>query len=238
MHSEAGYRQTEGAKHKSLGEEITITYKAAVDIPDRRFQCVLDVMYAVRLMTNSWAMAGAHKVESKTEWDSASSCYKQVREVHLTQSIGYYDFVFEKAWEHPGPERATVRWLLDRDRRTRAKARSMFAQGFPYGEALQQCRDTQCLVLWQVSSNGLVKQPVPVVADDDGGEDVDMDLDDKPKKPRRKRLPRSVRKRNAADKQSQQQNQQRAQGGQPNQRRPWGQQQQQQQRKRPQQRNF
>ena len=238
MHSEAGYRTTEGAKHKALGEDISITYRAPVDLPDRRFKHTLDVMQAVKLMTNSWAMAGAHKVESKTHWDHEANAYRQVREVHLTQSMGYYDFVFEKALEHPGPEQATVSWLLDRDRKTRAKARNMFAQFWPFGEALQACRDTHCLVLWTVGGTGLTKQPTPVMPLDDQ-HDRDVDMGDGPPaaRPKKQRFTRSQRKRYQAEQRGegglalppkqQAGNQQRRGGPQVGQRRPWQQQQQQ-----------
>ena len=230
MHSEAGYRTTEGAEHKALGEDISITYKAAVDLPDRRFKHTLDVVQAVKLMTNSWVLAGAHKVESRVHWDQAANQWKQVREVHLSQGLGYYDFVFEKALEHPGPERATVSWLLDRDRKTRAKARNMFAQGWPYGEALQSCRDTHCLVLWTVGGTGLVKQPQPVM-DVEGEGDTDMGDEEPTPATKKKRPSRAQRKRFAIERQARGAAGDQAQRPPPSaQRRPWQQQQQQQQR--------
>ena len=34
--------------------------------------------------------------------------YKKVRNCHLTETTSYYDFVFWKAIEHPGPEPTTI----------------------------------------------------------------------------------------------------------------------------------
>ena len=76
-------------------------------------------------------MTGTAKVDSKVEYDSAASAYKKVRDIHLSQSTAYYDFVLQKCMEHPGREDQTIRWILDRDRQTRAKARTMFTAGWP-----------------------------------------------------------------------------------------------------------
>eukprot|EP00971_Amphidinium_carterae_P225169 4466414-Amphidinium_carterae.1 len=49
----------------------------------------------------------------------------------------------------------TVRWVLDRDQQTRAKARSLHLEGFPYGEALSAARETHLAVLWTTTSIGV-----------------------------------------------------------------------------------
>ena len=53
---------------------------------------------------------------------------------------------------HPGPEGATVAYLLDRDRRTRIQARRLYlsADQWPWGEALRNAREKHCAVLWTV----------------------------------------------------------------------------------------
>eukprot|EP00971_Amphidinium_carterae_P344290 6484593-Amphidinium_carterae.1 len=49
----------------------------------------------------------------------------------------------------------TIKWVLDRDLQTRAKARSLHIEGFPYGEALRAARETHLAVLWTTTSIGV-----------------------------------------------------------------------------------
>ena len=66
---------------------------------------------------------------------------------------------------HPGPSADTVAWLLDRDRQTRTKARTLTADGCPWGKALRMCWETHLSVLWTVGGVG-VSQGVPVAIAD------------------------------------------------------------------------
>ena len=56
---------------------------------------------------------------------------------------------------HTWPERVVVSWLLDRDRQTRSKARSLLVEGLPWGVALRAARESHCLVLWNVGLPGI-----------------------------------------------------------------------------------
>eukprot|EP00971_Amphidinium_carterae_P274524 5447534-Amphidinium_carterae.1 len=57
--------------------------------------------------------------------------------------------------EHPGPAQETIRWILDRDRHTRAKARSLHIDGSPWCEALRVARETHLAVAWTSTSIGV-----------------------------------------------------------------------------------
>ena len=61
---------------------------------------------------------------------------------------------------HPGPPKDTVAWLLDRDRQTRTKARTLIADGTPWSKALRLSWETHLGVLWTVGGVG-VTQAVP-----------------------------------------------------------------------------
>ena len=52
---------------------------------------------------------------------------------------------------------------MDRDRASRAKAKTLYAAGAPWGEAMTQAVETHCLVLWQTAKSG--KGPVRALAD-------------------------------------------------------------------------
>ena len=82
--------------------------------------------------------------------------------------------MLNNALQHPGPAEAAVRWLLDRDRQTRAKARTLYAAGWPWGEALEQAREVHCAVLWTLGNTGISRTQLAVVpkveehSDEDG----------------------------------------------------------------------
>eukprot|EP00971_Amphidinium_carterae_P333016 6467480-Amphidinium_carterae.1 len=57
--------------------------------------------------------------------------------------------------EHPGPAHATIQWLLDRDMQTRAKARCLHQEKYPWAEALRVARETHLAVLWTSTGVGV-----------------------------------------------------------------------------------
>eukprot|EP00973_Karenia_brevis_P074034 10288674-Karenia_brevis.AAC.1 len=76
-------------------------------------------------------MAGVYNVKSMVAPD------KDVREAGATEIFQYLDFVTTRAMAHPGPAHATVSWILERDRATRLKARSLHQAKWPWGEAME-----------------------------------------------------------------------------------------------------
>eukprot|EP00971_Amphidinium_carterae_P290146 5760948-Amphidinium_carterae.1 len=69
------------------------------------------------------------------EKDSRITPSTKVRDGSFSEGLAYHAFCTQKALEHPGSQQETIRWLLDRDQQTRAKARSLHLEGYPYGEA-------------------------------------------------------------------------------------------------------
>eukprot|EP00971_Amphidinium_carterae_P182711 3625691-Amphidinium_carterae.1 len=82
------------------------------------------------------------------EKDSRNTLGLKVRDGSLSAGLAYYAFCCQKVLEHPGPQQETIRWLLDRDQQTGAKARSLHLEGFPDGEALRASRETHLAVMW------------------------------------------------------------------------------------------
>ena len=148
------------------GDGLEITYNDPVRrFPDLDFQTLLQVTGAMRLMTNMWTMTGIEEVDSKQEYDQSSSKYKKVRQCLMTQFLSYHDFFFRKAMEHPGPPHKAIAWLVDRDSQTRAKARQLFQQGWPWGEALLHARDVLCHVLWTCGAKDITDEQPPVIGE-------------------------------------------------------------------------
>ena len=164
MRSEADFKQLGTAKKQRLAEGLSLVQDDRAHLPDISFDNAMRLLAAFRLMTNGWALTGYSDVESKSEFDNQSREFIKVKNCHLKDAIGYYDFVFRKAQEHGGPDQAVIRWIIDRDRQTRAKARSLYAQGWPWGEALVQAKDVHCGVLWTVAGTGVSQaRPQPVL---------------------------------------------------------------------------
>ena len=191
-------------KRSKLADNAELLQKGYKDLPDKYFATVPEVLMAVRLMTNAWALSGTTEVDSKVDYDQTQSKYNKVPQVHLSQAIHYHDFVYDKAMNHPGPEFATIAWILDRDRQTRSKARELFAEGWPYGEAIVKCLEMHCTVLWNLDNRGMATTQRAVGFDGDGADDEEGWA----QQPQRKR-PRN--KKNFAQRQQQRQQQQQQQ---------------------------
>eukprot|EP00973_Karenia_brevis_P002036 277256-Karenia_brevis.AAC.1 len=53
---------------------------------------------------------------------------------------------------HPGPQADCIKWITERDRQTRVKARALYLEGWPWGEALLQVCEQNMAVLWTVGN--------------------------------------------------------------------------------------
>jgi hypothetical protein len=165
MRSEADFKQLGMVKRTELAKGFSLVADGSPTLPDMYFDSVMKFMSAVKLMTNGWALTGYMMVTSKTQFDQTTAAYKQVRNCHLTEAIAYYDFVFRKALEFHGSETNKIMWLTDRDRQTRAKAKSLYAAGFPWGEAMTHAKDQDCIVLWTIATDPMGNKPSAVIPD-------------------------------------------------------------------------
>ena len=117
--------------------------------PDTPIRSVLQLLRAMQILCNGWAIAGMGEVPSKVDPQA------KVHDGDFTQMNNYYNFIYSKCLLHPGPESATILWLLERDRQTRVKAISLVEEGWPWGEALLHSREVHMAVLWTLGSTSL-----------------------------------------------------------------------------------
>ena len=116
-----------GEKSASLGAGIQVVFSEDLTSTDRDLSSIPRLLWAFKLMANTWAVAGAMMVDSKFAPNT------RVREAELTHVTAYVDFLHIQAIAHPGPPKLTVDWLIDRDRQTRSKARQLCLSGWPFG---------------------------------------------------------------------------------------------------------
>ena len=142
---------------KQVAPGVELNFKDKEDIPDANFQMPLEVIVALEILTNSWAMTGTMLVDSKADKGT------KVREADLSECIAYRVFVQEKALTYNGSPAQTTSWLLDRDRQTRSQARQLYLKGWPWGEALREAREKHVAVLWTVGSISAGSRPETVL---------------------------------------------------------------------------
>jgi len=112
----------------------------------------LEVLWSLRILCNGWALAGMAMRDSKLFPST------KVRDAPLGECNKYFEFVWMKAMEHErtAGKNNSVTWLLERDRQTRAKARSLYDDGFPWTEALQESREKHLAVAWTIGESRAV----------------------------------------------------------------------------------
>ena len=131
---------------------LSFSYEKARKLPEISFTSIIQVLTAVNLLTKAWAAAGAAVVDSKARWNKATNAPERVRIFHLEVGMWYDAFVQAKAIAFRGQsdEGRTVTWLLDCHRKTVNKAKTLFHQGWPWGEALKQSVEHDRALVWQV----------------------------------------------------------------------------------------
>eukprot|EP00973_Karenia_brevis_P008452 1142847-Karenia_brevis.AAC.1 len=77
-------------------------------------------------------MVGTNYVDSKARKG------ERVRDCEASASFWYQDFVTMQSLAHPGPQNDCIKWITERDRQSRVKARALHLDGWPWGEALVQ----------------------------------------------------------------------------------------------------
>ena len=142
-----------------LAPGVTVSVGADGEQPGQNFTSVLEVLLALQILVNTWALTG-------TAWTQCSIDNKnEGYDGDYDEGLAYLAFCWDRSMAHPGPSADTVAWLLDRDRQTRTKARTLTADGCPWGKALRMCWETHLSVLWTVGGVG-VSQSVPMAIAD------------------------------------------------------------------------
>ena len=145
-------------KRVPLAPGAAMHFDQTVEPPDTDFISVLEVLVALQVLVNAWALT------CTKETTSADGRYKG-RDGDYKEGFSYYAWATDRAMSHPGPEPETVAWLLDRDRQTRTKARALTSDGTPWCIALRIAREIHLAVMWTVGGVG-VSQATPVAVPD------------------------------------------------------------------------
>eukprot|EP00959_Pyramimonas_sp_CCMP1952_P269177 5627845-Pyramimonas_sp.AAC.1 len=66
--------------------------------------------------------------------------------------------------EFPGKAVDKIAWIVDRDRQTRNKARTLFQQGFPWGEAIIRALEHHLVLEWKITGLGVSQGSVQLAA--------------------------------------------------------------------------
>ncbi|CAE7413292.1 unnamed protein product [Symbiodinium sp. CCMP2592] len=83
----------------------------------------------------------------------------KVNEFAVSDVLTYRTFAAERLRRHPGSVNQAIQWFLDRDHQTRVAAGALYAEDYPFGEALRQFFLHKTAVLWQVGNVGLIDEP-------------------------------------------------------------------------------
>ena len=142
-------------KRRRLSPDITITLNEADDT-ETEITDVLQLLRALRVLMTAYAMVGT------TERDSKLRPGERVRDADLSECMAYTEFCTTAALAQPQLGLPMTRWLMDRDHQTRVKVRALYADGWPFGEALREAREKHVAVLWTVTT-GHMGNPVPVL---------------------------------------------------------------------------
>ena len=118
-------------------------------LPDNSFVTVLQLLQALQSLCNTWAQTGTQEVDSKRVPGA------KARGADLAQCLYYHAFVMLKCMEHPGTQAEIIEWAAGRDSQTRAAARQLWIEGWPWGEAMREATEKQCAVLWTLSTTGV-----------------------------------------------------------------------------------
>ena len=143
---------------KRIADGVAITVDGPAEEHDTPFTSVMSVLWALRILCHAWAMTGT------TQRDSLMRAGTKVRDADMSECFAYYDFVYETALRHPGTQQQAQAWIIERDRQTRAKARSLYLEDWPWGEALRESRERHLAVLWTCGSAGMRAEQIPVAA--------------------------------------------------------------------------
>ena len=139
-------------KQRRLHPDITITPNEADDTETETTNG-FQLLRALRVLMTAYAMVGT------TKRDSGG----RVRTADLSKSMACAELCTTAALAQPQLRSPTTRWLLDRDHQTQVKVRALYADDWPFGEALRTAREKHVASLWTVTT-GHMGSSVPVLS--------------------------------------------------------------------------
>eukprot|EP00973_Karenia_brevis_P038179 5263560-Karenia_brevis.AAC.1 len=88
---------------KKLAHGLSVSFNHdASNVEEAPFKSVVQILWAIRIMTNGWSMAGTTLVQSKLKLG------EQIRDCEAPAALWYQDFTSMQALAHPGPWHDTI----------------------------------------------------------------------------------------------------------------------------------
>ena len=137
MHAERKRRSLGGGVELSLVQEQELEHVTP-------FSSIHEFLWKLQVLSHGWAVAGLSLKPSKLSTGNVS-------DADFQQCMAYVHFVQVAVMKHNGPQAQVLSWVADRDRQTRAAARQLAQEGYPFGEALQVAREQKVAILWTCS---------------------------------------------------------------------------------------
>ena len=143
------------AKRRHLGDGLELVLGDEADSVASPFGSIHEFLWRLQILAHGWAVAGQNTKPSKLTSGV-------VADAELQQCLSYVHFVQVQVLKHGGPMQQCLNWVVDRDRQTRAAARQLAQEGYPFGEALLVAREQKVAILWTCAQLTPAGQAAPV----------------------------------------------------------------------------
>lgn len=132
-------------KRRSLGGGVELTFAQEQELDHATpFASIHEFLWKLQVLSHGWAVAGLSPKPSRLGTGNVSDAEYQ-------QCMSYVHFVQVAVMKHGGNQSQVLAWVADRDKQTRAAARQLAQEGYPFGEALQVAREQKEAILWTCS---------------------------------------------------------------------------------------
>ena len=132
-------------KRRSLGGGVELSFAQEQDLDHATpFASIHEFLWKLQVLSHGWAVAGLTPKPSRLGTGNVSDADYQ-------QCMSYVHFVQVAVMRHGGSQAQILAWVADRDKQTRAAARQLAQEGYPFGEALQVAREQKVAILWTCS---------------------------------------------------------------------------------------
>ena len=132
-------------KRRSLGGGVELSFPQEQELDQATpFASLHEFLWKLQVLSQGWAVAGLSPKPSRLDKGNVSDADYQL-------CMAYVHFVQVAVMRHGGTQPQVLAWVADRDRQTRAAARQLAQEGYPFGEALQVAREQKVAILWTCS---------------------------------------------------------------------------------------
>ena len=111
-------------KTEHVVENIIIVHEHGANIPDIPLKTLEQVLEAIRLMANGWALTGTRELRSmKTKDPCDPTKFAMTRDCTYDEAMGWERYCVAKAKQRPGPVSETVAYMRAREHENRIRAK-------------------------------------------------------------------------------------------------------------------